>query len=331
MARALRIEYPGAFYHVTCRGNWRGKVFLSNEDRQRFLMILEESLEIYQVILNAYILMDNHFHLLVQTRRANLSEFMRRFNVSYTGWFNYRHDRCGHLYQGRYKAFLIDADNYLLEVSRYLHLNTVRSGTLRSLDYQTRWQHVKKYQWSSLAGYISKNRAIDLIEYDMILEMVGGRRKYQSFISDGLKHDITNPFEKVHNQVILGDDDFVTRIKSKYAAGSLREQPSYRNLVIELIEPGILIDCVCEILGIGMQDLQKRYSNSDARGILSELLHRYSGLNQAEIGELLGGIDYTAVSKLRVRLRWRMLQDKQVRKSYQRAETRLREFSSFEI
>ncbi|MGB3342046.1 MAG: transposase [bacterium] len=331
MARSLRIEYPGAFYHVTCRGNGREKVFLNNEDRHKFLMILEESLGIYQVILNAYILMDNHFHLLVQTKRANLSEFMRRFNVSYTGWFNYRRDRCGHLYQGRYKAFLIDADNYLLEVSRYLHLNSVRAGALHSLDYQTRWQYVKKYQWSSLSGYISRKWVIDFVEYSMILEMVGGRRRYQSFISDGLKHDINNPFEKVQNQVILGADDFVAKVKSKYATGSLREQPSYRNLMIELIDPGVVINCVSKILGVEIEDLQKRYFNSDTRGIVSDLLHKYSDLNQVEIGKLLGGIDYTAVSKLRVRLRQRMLRDKRVRASYQRAETRLRELSSFEI
>lgn len=331
MARALRIEYPGAVYHVTCRGNRRAKIFFNDQDRQKFLMMLEESLEIYQVILNAYILMDNHFHLLVQTERANLSEFMRRFNISYTGWFNYRHDSCGHLYQGRYNAFLIDADNYLLEVSRYLHLNNVRARRLHSLDYQTQWQHAKKYQWSSLPGYISKRRVVDFIEYDMILEMVGGRRRYQSFILDGLKHDIDNPFEETQNQVILGGDEFIARIKSEYTDGSLREQPSYRNLMVELIEPEVVIDCVAETLGIEREDLQRRYVNSDVRGIVCDLLHKYSGLTQLEIGKLLGGIDYTGVSKLRVRLRRRMLSDKQVSASYEKTEAKLRELSSFEI
>jgi len=137
MARPLRIQYPGAFYHITCRGNERKEIFLDDKDRNRFLALLTESLETYQVILYAYILMINHFHLLVQTKRANLSEFMRCFNICYTGWFNYRHHRCGHLYQGRYKAFLIDADNYLLEVSRYLHLNSVRGqnwGQISTID-----------------------------------------------------------------------------------------------------------------------------------------------------------------------------------------------------
>lgn len=158
MARALRIQYPSAFYHVTCRGNKREEVFLDNDDRHRFLSLLVESLEIYQVVLHGYILMNNHFHLLVQTKRANLSEFMRRFNIYYTGWFNYHHGRCGHLYQGRYKAFLIDADNYLLEVSRYLHLNYVRGDRLCSENYRERWQHAKMYPWSSLPGFVQKKK-----------------------------------------------------------------------------------------------------------------------------------------------------------------------------
>ncbi|MCK4330105.1 transposase [candidate division WOR-3 bacterium] len=331
MARPLRIEYPGAFYHVTCRGNGRANIFFNDGDRQRFLMMLEESIKIYRVILNAYILMDNHFHLLVQTERANLSEFMRRFNVSYTGWFNYRHDRCGHLYQGRYKAFLIDVDSYLLEVSRYLHLNSVRARSLHSLDYQRQWQYAKKYKWSSLPGYISKKRVADFIKYDMILEMVGGRRRYQSFILDGLKHDIDNPFEEAQNQVILGGDEFIARIKSEYTDGSLREQPSYRDLMVEIVEPELVMKCATETLGIERGDLQKRYVNSDARGIVSDLLYRYSALTQVEIGKLLGGIDYTGVSKLRVRLRRRMSYDKRVSASYEKTEAKLKELSSFEI
>jgi len=331
VARPLRIEYPGAFYHVTCRGNGRANIFFNYEDRQKFLKILKESLEIYQVILNAYILMDNHFHLLVQTERANLSEFMRRFNVSYTGWFNHRHGRCGHLYQGRYKAFLIDADNYLLEVSRYLHLNSARVRRLHSLDYQTRWQYAKKYQWSSLPGYINSKQVVDFVKYDLILEMIGGRHRYRSFILEGLKYDIDNPFEDVQNQAILGDDEFIAQIKGKCVDGSLREQPSYRNLAVERIKPEAVIDCVTETLGIAREDLQKRYSNSDLRGIVCDLLYKYSGLTQLEIGRLLGGIDYTGVSKLRGRLRQKMLRDKEVRARYERAEAGLRDLSSFEI
>jgi REP element-mobilizing transposase RayT len=112
MARPLRIEYPGAFYHVTCRGNERREIFADDRDRKRFLEILAESKEIYGVEVHGYVVMANHFHLMVMTPEANLQKFMQRFNTSYTVYFNRRHRRSGHLYQGRYKAILVDADNY---------------------------------------------------------------------------------------------------------------------------------------------------------------------------------------------------------------------------
>ena len=127
MARALRIEYPGALYHLTCRGNNRRAIFDDNSDRVAFLEILAQSRQIFGVRLMAYVLMENHFHLLVETPLGNLSKFMRRFNITYTGYFNRRHQRVGHVYQGRYQSFLIEKESYLSEVSRYIHLNPVRS------------------------------------------------------------------------------------------------------------------------------------------------------------------------------------------------------------
>lgn len=126
MTRPLRILFPGAYYHVTCRGNDRRAIYRDDRDRELFLEKLRGSLGTYQVELHAYVLMANHFHLMVATPKGNLSEFMRHFNISYTAAFNRRHRRVGHLYQGRYKAILVDQDSYLLELSRYVHLNPVR-------------------------------------------------------------------------------------------------------------------------------------------------------------------------------------------------------------
>jgi len=114
MARALRIQIAGGFYHVTCRGNERKAIYRDDTDRQVFLDKLQASLTIYQVELHAYVLMDNHFHLIVRTSRGNLFEFMRHFNITYTSAFNRRHRRVGHLYQGRYKAIVVDQDSYLV-------------------------------------------------------------------------------------------------------------------------------------------------------------------------------------------------------------------------
>jgi REP element-mobilizing transposase RayT len=326
MARQLRIQYPGAYYHVTCRGNERKRIFSDNDDRRRFLYLLEESLETYQAVLYAYVLMDNHFHLVVQTMRANLSEFMRRFNICYTGWFNYHHKRCGHLYQGRYKALLVDADNYLLELSRYIHLNPVRVGRLRKCDYQERWLNLRRYQWSSLPGYINDKKVVEFVNYDMVLGMVGGRRAYQRFVVDGLKEGIEDPFEDVQYQTILGDDDFVARVKSKYIEiGSLREQPMYRDMISGMIDPEIVLRCVARVMGIDRGELMKREREGIARGLAAEMLYKYSGLTQTQIGKLLGGVDYGAVYQLRYRMKERLTQDDVLQLQYCNIEQTIRE------
>ncbi len=331
MARPLRIQYPGAFYHITCRGNERKSIFSDDNDHHRFLDLLVESLETYQVKLYSYILMPNHFHLLIQTRLANLSEFMRRFNICYTGWFNFRHGRCGHLYQGRYKSFLIDADNYLLAVSRYLHLNSVRVANFESEDFRVRWRYACEYLWSSLPGYVDERRRVDFITYEFILEIVGGRRAYRDFIIDGLKRGVKNPFDDVRCQAILGDDDFTAGVKSKHVGGgSLRDQPSYRELMVEAVDSKKIIDIAAKKMGIGTAVVTRRCVKGfgEARGIIAELLYRYSGLTEARIGQILGGIDYGGVHQLRRRLQKLMEYDLSVREKYRVIEGFVQELCS---
>lgn len=332
MVRSLRIQYPGAFYHVVCRGNEHRKIYLNDDDRYRFLKLLDESLEIYHVVLYCYVLMNNHFHLLVQTKRANLSEFMRRFNICYTGWFNYHHELSGHVYQGRYKAILVDADNYFLELSRYLHLNPVRTERLRKSDYRERSQYLKTYCWSSMLGYVNKKQVVDYVNYDLVLNMVGGRHAYQRFVRDGLIDGTENPFEDVQYQTILGDDAFVAWVKSEYIEkGSLREQPMYRDLVFEKIEPEIVLQCITEVMGITQNDLNKRERNGVVRGVAAEMLYKYSGLTQLQIGQLLGNVDYGAVYQLRHRMKERLIQDDILKLRYSEVEKKIKEMLNVEI
>ena len=150
MARALRIEYPNAYYHVTCRGNERRAIFKDQADRQAFHDRLQIALENYQVTLHAYVLMDNHFHFVLQTPQGNLSAFMRQFNVAYTGYYNRRHHRVGHLYPGRFKAIVIEAESYLLELSRYVHLNPVRVMRRKDQSVKEKRDYLRNYDWSSL-------------------------------------------------------------------------------------------------------------------------------------------------------------------------------------
>ena len=148
MARPLRIEYPGAFYHVTSRGNERKDIFKSNTDREMFLSYLASAQEKYEAVVHAYCLMSNHYHLMIETPQGNLSQIMKYINSSYTNFFNIKRKRTGHLLQGRYKAILVEADAYATELSRYIHLNPVRAGMVRSPE---------EYRWSSYSYYTERS------------------------------------------------------------------------------------------------------------------------------------------------------------------------------
>jgi putative transposase len=333
MARALRIQYPGAYYHLTCRGNDRKRIFGDDKDREKFLKLLENSLDVYQVNLYSYVLMTNHFHLLIQTPLGNLSEFMRHFNVCYTGYHNYRHSRSGHLYQGRYKSFLIDVDNYLLEVSRYLHLNVIRVHSLKTASLDEKVSLLENYKWSSLPGYISKKKVEKFVKYDLILSMIGSRPSYYKFIIEGLNKDIKDPFKEIKDGGVLGVDKFLKKVKKEHLEyGSSREQPTYRELVSDYLDPEKVVEIVSNTLKIDKELFSKRYRNGIARGILSEMLYRYSGLKELEIGKLLGNIDYSAVNRLRSRLKRKMKEDAHIKSNFEKTKRKIKEnLSSVEI
>jgi REP element-mobilizing transposase RayT len=187
MARPLRIEYPGAVYHFTCRGNEKKDIFKDNLDRESFLEILIQSQKIYQIRLFAYVLMDNHFHLLLETPLGNWGQFMRRFNITYTVYFNRTHNRVGHLFQGRYKSILVEKESYLSELSRYIHLNPLRVKKLKDKTLAEQWNYLTNYTWSSLNGYITQRAKKAFLDYSLILADFGGdtilgRRAYQKRI-----------------------------------------------------------------------------------------------------------------------------------------------------
>ncbi len=165
MARQHRIQYPGAYYHITSRGNERQKIYRDDLDYQTFLEKLAASLDVYNVSLLAYVCMTNHFHLFLTTPDGNLSEFMRHFNISYTSAFNRRHKRSGHLYQGRYKSFLVDEDTYLKGVSRYIHLNPVQIKKYARLPATDVIKVLSAYKYSSFTGYTNLKACVDFINY----------------------------------------------------------------------------------------------------------------------------------------------------------------------
>jgi putative transposase len=333
MARPLRIQYPGAYYHVTCRGNERRVIFRDEQDRKNFLDKLALSLEIYQVSLLAYVCMTNHFHLLVTTPEGNLSEFMRHFNISYTSAFNRRHGRIGHLYQGRYKAFLIDADSYLLEVSRYIHVNPVRLRTFAERSAKEKWEALLGFRASSLPGYLFSRKREDFIDYEMILGQMGGDRRkgrqgYREFIQWGIEHEPESPLELGKGHGIVGESDFVEWIKERFVEKEVprREQPALRELTREY-EPEKLMDRFAELVDREKGDICRRGRHSLERSILMEYLYRFCRLDQAEIGKLMGGIDYSAVSQARKRLQLRLRQDPGLMKRFAELSERLLQLS----
>ena len=214
MARPLRIEYPGAFYHVTSRGNERKDIFKSNTDREMFLSYLASAQEKYEAVVHAYCLMSNHYHLMIETPQGNLSQIMKYINSSYTNFFNIKRKRTGHLLQGRYKAILVEADAYATELSRYIHLNPVRAGMVRSPE---------EYRWSSYSYYTERSSP-SWLKTGFILGYFGtdptqSRKDYRNYVIEKVNGGYIDPLAGVVASTILGSEDFVRRIKENELDG----------------------------------------------------------------------------------------------------------------
>ena len=338
MARALRIKYPNAYYHLVCRGNERKEIFYSDENQRKFLDLLSRSIEIYNVNLYCFALMPNHFHLLVSTPEGNVSEFMRHFNISYTQYFNWSHNRSGHLYQGRYKSHLIEKDAYLLTVSRYIHLNCIRIKEMADKTFTEKWRHLQTYRWSSFRGYLNKKHRIGYINYKEILGYFGqdeakARTSYRSFVKEGAKKVVENPFKKVRGQMILGTEQFVEWVKETFLKDEVpeREHPALKQLR-KKYTPEEVIQIISKVTGKKRDKLFTKNSRLIERAMLMEILYRYSGLKQSEIGEIVGGIDYSAVSQIRKRLQQKLDADKKMHALFREIETRFKkEKSNVEI
>jgi REP element-mobilizing transposase RayT len=325
MARPLRIHYPGAVYHITCRGNARQDIYKDNKDRKAFLEILTESQKIYNIKIYSYVLMNNHYHLLIETPKGNISYYMRHLNMRYTSHYNRRHKKIGHLFQGRFKGILVDKDTYLTMLSRYIHLNPVKIKGMKRMPYKDKIQYLRKYKWSSLPGYINKREKQEFIEYDLVLEEYGGdndegRQAYGHIISIDVsgKMDVK---DKIVGQSIIGREDFIEKVLDRYLkrAPDLREQPSLRELH-GLRAKEEIIEVVKEETGKGLEEI--KIAKGIERIVLMDLLYRAGGLRGVEIGKLLD-VDYSTVSQGRKRLRDRLRKDKKLMQVVSRIEVKL--------
>jgi len=208
MARPLRIEFAGALYHITSRGDRREAIYEDDEDREMFLGVLAETVERFNWVCHAYCLMTNHYHLVVETVEGNLSKGMRQLNGVFTQTSNRRHNRMGHLFQGRFKGILVDKDAYLLELSRYVVLNPVRANMVVQPG---------DWLWSSYRAITGEAAVPAWLAVDGMLSLFGSSRRvaqkrYRQFVLEGVGQPI---WDRLRQQIYLGDDAFIRRSQAK--------------------------------------------------------------------------------------------------------------------
>jgi REP element-mobilizing transposase RayT len=309
MARALRIEYEGAFYHVTTRGNERKKIFFAKSDYQRFKSYLEEALEKYGYYLHSYVLMPNHYHLIIETPKGNLSKLMHYINGSYTNYINRRKGRSGHLFQGRYKAILVDQDNYLLELSRYVHLNPVRAGMV---------ERPKDYPYSSYRSFIYQKKAEEMVKRDLIWGMIStapekAAGQYRVFVEKAIDEGLESPFKNVYGGAVLGGKGFIREALARLKDDVLhREEVANRRELGAVFEAEEILSRVSMQVGVSIDDLTN--AKGELRDTTIYLIKKYTGLTNRQIGEIFGGLTYSAVAKIYKRFSEKREKDRTLKK-----------------
>jgi len=212
MARPIRLEFPGAMYHVTTRGNGGDDIFVDDQDRVQFLEVLGEVVSRAGWIVHAYVLMDNHYHLLIETPNGNLSRGMRQLNGVYTQRYNSTHGSGGRVFQGRFKAILVERNGHLLELCRYVVLNPLRLKAVKNIS---------RYRWSSYRATAGEIKSPAWLSTDWVLSHFGrsssvAQRKYAEFVEAGIS--LPSPLGKVKAQILLGGSAFVKKMKERLLA-----------------------------------------------------------------------------------------------------------------
>lgn len=277
MARPLRIEFEGAVYHVTSRGNAREMIFHDDADREAFLETVASAARRYNLICHAYCLMGNHYHLVIETPEGNLSRCMRHINGVYTQHFNRRHERVGHLFQGRFKAILVEKDSHLLELCRYVVLNPVRAGLARGAS---------AWKWSSYRATAGTAQPVECLSVDWVLSQFGVRRReaqaeYRKFVSAGKEKE--SIWEKMSGQMLLGTEGFVERFRGVLQEkGRLEEIPRTQRYAgrpsLEVLFP------------------QEKITDKKARDKAASIAYVEYGYTMKEIADYVG-VHYMTVSR----------------------------------
>ena len=310
MARPLRISFPGAFYHITSRGNEKKKIFRDLNDRNKFTSYLESATVRYGAAIHAYCLMNNHYHILLETPSGNLSQIMHHINGAYTTYFNIKYQRAGHLFQGRFKAILVEKDEYAKELSRYVHLNPVRAKIV---------DQPEDYPWSSYQFYAGLKKFPHWLKYDFILGYFSNghsdaQRNYRAYVEVLINKVYESPLKGVAGSTILGSEKFVERIQARYISDKIFDSnvPALRELSqrpsIEEIR----------------EKVETFFEKEKAlgRGVMIYLCYKYTGKRLREIGENFG-IGDSGVSQASRRISMRIDRDRNLKRKVEKIEKRL--------
>ena len=280
------MDYSDTYYHVLSRGNEKRDIYYDKKDYIRFLDCLEQMVERFSLELHAYVLMKNHYHLLIRTREANLSKAIQWLGVSYSVWFNRRHQRSGHLFQGRFKNFLIEDDHYFVAMCRYIHGNPVRAGMVK---------RVRDYRWSSYRAYVDRRYEVPWLTTNLVLQMYGASRKEflkAQEISLNMKNNILS---RLRHGLYLGSEEFGQLCIERLKREGHREKPQGRFLIRERDIRVIALNILNKL---GENDpesaLKVRKHRCRNRDVAIYVLYQLGVYRNHEIGDLFG-VGYTAV------------------------------------
>ena len=309
MTRPLRIEYPGAWYHVMNRGRRGENIFADNDDYETFIALLQETTEMFDLRVAAFCLMSNHYHLLVQTPVANLSRAMRHINGVYTQRYNRRQNTDGQLFRGHYKSVLVQENSHLLELLRYIHRNPVRAQMCNAAG---------DYLWSSHRGYCNSAKKWDWLHKEFLLGMFDqdlhkAKKQYKSFVQCEDSAEVTDFFSRKNLSSFFGSRNFIEWVKSTYhQLQNHKEIPQSRHLAPTIDD---IKRTVCQYYEVEQRQLEqtKRGQVNEARNVAIYLARKRCGLRLEEIGQEFELLQYSSVSSIVTRTEKQLSKNKQLR------------------
>lgn len=286
MARPLRVEFPGALYLVTARALPRQKLYRNAAEAEDFVGRLPPLHEGFGVLCHGYCLLPNHYHLLLETPRANLSRALHRLNAGFTATTNARRRRKGPLLQSRYRALLLEAQPWLLRLSVHVHLNPLRCKRAASPE---------QYPWSSAAAFLGPGAPPPWLDTSRVLELAGGRQAYRELLAAGAERPPKAPWRQVWRQTVLGGDALRQRVLAAVDGRDPREIPGFSPARAPGLSLEGVVDAVAEYTGVPAENVYRgKFQRVLARKLALYLARRFTGLTLREIGAAFG-VDYTTV------------------------------------